>query len=286
MTFCNKLCHRFFVALGAAVYLFLHPSCGPTLTIPPLLSISIIGFMVLQLSATINDIIIMVISNLGSLRSFAPRKNIDIIIYISLVIYVGQIGWDVYSTYTIFSPQVVDEQLTNCTSYATAVKMYKAVVLSYWGVLVFLFCMYAILMDPFNCCLLSARLRNLEDDIIALEEARNTKRESNSDDYPTHLRQGAHSNNISCSVWLRQLCGSCNKRRGRISTPKKQALSDLAANFKVLFEDTDYAFLDIMAGLKLASLYHEKMREEDKDPIDLIKKVQNPQNRCINNFTY
>lgn len=265
---------RLFVSLGAAIYLFLHPDCPAiAVTIPHLLSLSIIGFMVLLLAAVINDIVIMVVSNLGSLRNFTPRKNIDIFLYISSVIFLGQIGWDIFSTYTIFSPQVIDEKLTNCTSYMTAVTVYKVVVLSYWGILVFLFCVYVILMDPCSRCLLSARLRNLEGDIIEVEQARNKKREPNSTDYPIHSRQGAHSNKISCSVWLRQLCGKCNERRGRISSPKEQALSDFAATFKVLFEDVDYAFLDIVAGLKLASLYHEKMRENNKNPADLIKKV-------------
>lgn len=265
---------RLFVSLGAAIYLFLHPDCAAIpVTIPPLLSFSIIGFMVLLLAAVVNDIVIMLVSNLGSLRNFTPRKNIDIFLYIGSAIFLGQIGWDVFSTYTVFSPQVINEQLTNCTSYMTAVTIYKAVVLSYWGIMAFLFCVYAILMDPCSRCLLSARLRNLEDDIIEVEQARNKRGEPNNTDYPIHSRQGAHNNKISCSVWLRQLCGKCHERQGRISTPKEQALSDFAATFKVLFEDVDYAFLDIVAGLKLASLYHEKMREKNKDPTDLIKKV-------------
>ncbi len=262
---------RLFVALGVAIYLFLHPGCKAIS--PPFLSTSIIGFMVLQLAAVINDVVIMIISNFGSLRNFTPRKNIDIFLYTGFAIYLGLIGWDIFSTYTVFSPQVTDEQLTNCTTYMTAATVHKVVVLSYWGVLVFLFCMYAILMDPCSRCLLSARLRNLEDDIIEVENARNKKREPNSSDYPIHSRRGAHSNKISCSIWLQQLCGKYNKRRGRISTPKEQALSDFAAAFKVLFEDVDYTFLDIVTGLKLVSLYHEKMREINKDPTDLIKEV-------------
>ena len=267
---------RLFVSLGAAIYLFLHPDCAAIpVTIPPILGLSIIGFMVLLLAAVINDIVMMVVSNLGSLQNFTPRKNIDIFLYIGFVIFLSQIGWDVFSTYTVFSPLVINEQLTNCISYNTAITVYKVVVLSYWGILILLFCVYAILMDPCSRCLLSARLRNLsfEDDIIEVEQARNKRGEPNSTDYPIHSRQGAHSNKISCSIWLRQLCGKCNERRGRISTPKEQALSDFAATFKVLFEDVDYAFLDIVAGLKLASIYHEKMREKNKDPTDFIKKV-------------
>ena len=261
------------MSLGAAIYFFLHPDCATVpVTLPPLLSLSIIGFMVILLAALINDMLIMVVSNLGSLRNFTPRKNIDILLYIGFVIFLGEIGWGVLNTYTVFSPQVATDE-TNCTSYMMAVRLYKAVVLSYWSIVVFLFCMYAIVMDPCNRCLLSARLRNLEDDIIEVEQARSERKEPNVTNYLIHYKQGVHSNKMSCTVWLRQLCAKRTERQGQISTPREQALSDFTTTFKALFEDINYSFLDIMAGLKLASLYHDKMRENNKDPTDLIKKV-------------
>ena len=268
--------YRLFVTVGAAVYLHVRPSCEASVTFPSILSISIIGFIVLQLAAVIIDVMIMVASNLGSLSNFAPRQNVVVLVYIGLAVFFALIGWDIFNTHTVFHPGISNEQLANCTSYTSAVTMYRAIVLTYWGVLVFLFSMYAILMDPFNLCLSSDRLRHFEDDIITLKAARDKGRIQNDNYHPIRQKQGAHSSNISFSVYLRELIArQCNRHQpGRIITPRNQAISDFTAIFSVIFKDFDYTFLDLSAGFKLASLYHEKLREQNKDPADLIKKVE------------
>ena len=257
---------RFYVTLGAAIYLFLHPGCEtPSLDIPLVLSISIIGFMVVQLAGIINDSIIMAISNLGSLSNFEPRKKIEIFVCIGAIIYFTEVSWDIYSTYSVFSPHVTAEQITNCSSYATALKIYQGVILSHWGIVIFLFLLYLFWLDPFHLVHLTSRPQQFEDDLAELEKTRRKE-------YPAHPKRGVHSNAISCIIWLKQCC----KKRG-ISTPRQQALRDLANAFEMLFEgieDMDYTFLDIVSGFKLMSVYHEKLRERNKDPAELIIKVR------------
>ena len=272
----SRFFYRLFVTVGAAVYLYVRPSCPTSIIIPSVLSISIIGFLVLQLAAVFVDVMIMAVSNLGSLHNCAPRQNVVVLVYIGSAIFFGLTCWDIFNTFTVFSSGISNEQLANCTSYTLALTTYRAIVLSYWGMLLFLFGMYAILMDPFNCCVGSARLRHLEDDIITLKTMRDKVRVQSDSYYHIHPKQGAHSSNMSFSVYLRELIGRhCNRRKpGQITTPRKQAISDFTAIFKVIFEDFDYTFLDLSAGFKLASIYHEKLREQNKDPTDLIKKVQ------------
>lgn len=252
------------MAIVSALHLFLRLDCI-ALVIPTLLIVSVIGFMVIQFAGIVNDSIIIAISNMGSLRNYSPRKGIEIFIYTGWIIYLIEIGWDVYSTYTVFSPQVADEQLTNCTSYATALTIYKAVVLSHWGLLFILFTMFTLLMDPFNCCLLSTKLKDIENSILALEEDRSKMLQS------TESGIGVHRNPFDCAAWCR-----CSSGGGVTTNSRNNALRDMVHVFRVLFDDLPhkYTFLDLVAGFRLQLLYHNKLRESDKDPTYLIKKVR------------
>ena len=269
------------MAVGSAAYLFLHPDCA-TLSIPLILSVSVIGFMAIQLAGLTSDILIMVVSNLGSLGNFMPRRKIELFIYIGWAIYLCQIGWDVYSTYTIFSPQVVTEQLTNCTSYSTALTIYKAVILSHWAVVVFLFAAFSCLMDPCGVCLLATKLRDIEDDLKELERKREARERIQSDEESAAVDtsvEGVHKVYINCSTWAYQCrrhhCHSpCSRRDQEISASKEKALGDMLNVFRVLFEGMDYTFLDLLSGFKLALIYHEKMRSAGKDPAGMMIRVR------------
>ena len=210
--------------------------------------------MAIQLAGIVNDMIIMVVSSHGSLSNFEPRKKVEIFVYVSCVIFLTQVGWNVFSTYATFSPQVMDEELTNCTSYATAVDIYEGVVLSHWASLIFVILLHVLWMDPLRCCHLQSKIQEYHDSLTALDQSGSS--------------QGVHSNTASLTTWLKQCC----KRRG-LSTARRQALGDMVSTFKVLFEDWEYTFFDVRSGLKLMSLFHEKMREKNKDPAGLIIKV-------------
>lgn len=248
--------YRILVAFASALQLFIRLEC-PTLVIPTLLTVSVIGFMVIQFAGIVNDFVTIVISNMGNLKNVVPRRKIEIFVYIGWIIYTFEIGWDVYSTYAVFSPQVADKQLTNCTSYDTALKIYRAVVLSHWGVLFILFAIFTFLMDPFNRCQLRSKINYIESSILALEEDRSRI---------VKTQTGVHRNTFSCAA----LCRCCAEGGALKST-----LGDVVHLFRVLFDglDVEYTFLDLVSGFKLLADYHKKLRESGKDPTNLIKRV-------------
>lgn len=216
--------------------------------------------MVVQCAGIVNDIIIIVVSSTGSLSNFSPRKKIEIFIYIAWLIYLVEICWDVFNTYTIFSPQVVDEELNNCTAYFSALTVYRAVVLSHWGLVVILFVVFTFLLDPLNCCLLSAKINDIEQVLKDMEEAGNEQT-----GFP-----GLHRNPFNIAAW----CQCCD--RGDVASRRQNALSDLVHLFREIFDglETEYTFLDLVAGFRLQLIYHKKLRESGKDPTHLIKKVR------------
>ena len=274
--------YRFFASLGAVIYLFLRPGC-PDLALPPLLSVSLIGFLVIQLAGAVNHVIIIITSSLGSLSDFMPRKKVDIFIYIGCVIYFVQIGWGVCSTYAVFSPQVVNDQLTNCTSFTTSLTINRAVILSHWAVVLLMFAGFACFLDPCGVCLVATKVKDIEDDLKAVEEKRK-KAESriqsdgeDSTDFETSA-SGLHSINCAVCVYKcrQNYCSSqsCSRQGERISVSKENALRDFTNIFQVLFEGMDYTFLDLWSGFKLAMTYHEKLRENGRDPADVMRKVR------------
>lgn len=217
-----------------------------------------IGFIVIQLTGIVNSIIIIIISNTGSLKNFLPRRRIEIFVYIGWIVYCVEVAWDIYSTYAIFSPQVKDEELTNCTSFVTGLTVYKAVVLSHWGIVIIVAAIFIFLLDPLNCCLLSARF----DDIDLMIQDRESGGE-NGIDYA-----GVHRNPFNCALWCRRCFNSSNAR--------KNALNDLVHLFRVIFDgnDTEYTYLDLFVGLRLQLIHHAKLRSSGKDPTHLIKRVR------------
>ena len=121
-------------------------------------------------------------------------------------------------------------------------------------------------MDPLGCYNLQSNIQKYYDDITDLENSRN---DTDSTVVPIGDKQGVHTNPASCVIWLRQCC-----KKRKVSTARKQALGDMVNTFRVLFEDWDYTFFDVRSGFKLMSLFHEKMREDNKDPARLIINVR------------
>ena len=226
--------------------------------------------MVIQLAGIINDIAIIVTSTRGSLSNFSPRKIIEIFMYIGWIIYFVEIVWDTYSTYTVFSPQVTDKQYTNCTSYSTSLTIFRAVVLSHWGLEIILLSVFIFLLDPLNCCLLSAKFNDIEAIVQALEEER--EKSSGGPETHDHNQTGIHNNPFNWAVW----CSRCCKKEGVAANSRNNALRDLVHLFRVIFDgmDTEYTYMDLIAGFRLQLIYHSKLRKSRKDPIDLIKKVR------------
>ena len=246
------------MALFSAIHLHIHQGC-PSLSIPILLSVSLIGFMVLQFSSIVNDLVIIGISAAGSLKNYAPRQKIEYFLYIGWFIYVVEICWDAFSTYTIFSPPVATEQLHNCSSYSTSLIIYKVVVLSHWALLIISFSLFTFLFDPLNCCLLSARFNDIEQSIDESESAGGRSK-----------LIGVHRNPFSCATW----CQCCN--RGDVASNRNNALRDLVHVFRVIFDglETEYTFLDLVAGFRLQLTYHSRLRDSGRDPTQLIRKVR------------
>ena len=253
------------MAFVSALQLFIHAGCSVTTpSIPLLLAVSVIGFVVIQLVGIVNTIIVIVISHTGNLMNVLPRRKIEIFVYISLLIYFVEVGWNIYSTYAIFSPQVEEEQPNNCTSYSTGLTVYKVVVLSHWGLVVFLTAMFIFLLDPLNCCLLGAKINDIEEAIQEWDNERSNGNEGNH-------RDGLHTNPFSCAIW----CRGCNRGEQALNS-RKNALSDVVHLFRVLFDglETEYTFLDLLAGFRLQLVYHNEIRSSGKDPTDLIQKVR------------
>lgn len=241
------------MGIGTLVYLFLRPGCS-SLPVPIILFVSLIGFSVVQLAGVFNDLIIMAISNLGSLSRTEPRKRVEFFIYIALSIYLFEIAWDTFSTYTVFSDTVSSLQV-NCTSYRNVLSIYRAVVFIDWAVLAVIFAVFFVLLDPLGCCLFKSLIRNIEDD---LERAR---LEVDGEDGTVEHRPGVHKNYIDGSLWLhrckRQYCQCL--RRGGLSNSEQDALSDVVKAFGVLFSDVDFTFTDILSGFRLALVYHRRL---------------------------
>ena len=253
--------YRIFVAVGALVYLLLRPGCL-SLPVPVILYVSVIGFALVQLAGVFNDLVILVISNLGSLAVTEPRKKVEFFIYIAFSIYMFEIAWDAFSTYTAFSSFVNSPlELANCTSYSNVVIIYKIVVLLDWAVLATIFLIFMALFDPLGCCLFKSLIRNIEDD---LDRAR---LEADSEDGTIEHRPGVHKNYIDGSLWLhrckRQYCQCC--RRGGLSNSEQDALGDVVKAFGVLFSDVDYTFTDVLSGFRLALVYHRKLVSKQAD---------------------
>ena len=221
----------------------------------------------IQVAGIVNDITIIVTSTRGSLSNFSPRRKIEIFMYIGCLVYLIEIFWDIYSTYTVFSPPVTDEQYTNCTTYSTSLTIYKAVILSHWGLEIIILAMFIFLLDPLNCCLLSAKFNDIEEVVQILEEERDTSSESGA-----HSQTGVHSNPFNCAVW----CSRCCKKDGVAANSRNNALRDLVHLFRVIFDglDTEYTYLDLVAGFRLQLIYHSKLRKSGNDPTHLIKKVR------------
>ena len=263
--------YRTFVALVSAIYLLQKDGCPAGLDIPTLLAVSVIGFMVIQLAGIFNDIAIIVSSTRGSLSNFSPRKIVEIFIYIGWIIYFVEIIWDIYSTYSVFSPPVTDEQHTNCTAYSTSLTVFRAVVLSHWGLEIILLVVFIFLLDPLNCCLLSAKFNDIETVVQVLEKEREKDSELETDAHD-HDQPGVHNNPFNWAVW----CSRCCKKEGVAADSRNNALRDLVHLFRVIFDglDTEFTYLDLIAGFRLQLIYHSQLRKSGNNPIDLIKKVR------------
>lgn len=212
--------------------------------------------MLVQFGGILNDVIIIAVSSRGSLSNFSPRKKIELFVYFGWAIYFVEIGWDTFSTYAIFSQEVQAEELGNCTAYSTALTIYKVVILSHWGVVIMLCVFFTFLLDPLNCCLLSAKINDIEQVLEDVE-----KSDSEHANFP-----GLHRNPFNFAVW----CCWCGG-----GTNRKNALSDLVHLFRVIFDghETEYTFLDLVAGFRLQLIYHSKLRDSGIDPTNLIKEV-------------
>lgn len=241
------------MAIGTIVYLFLRPDCL-SLPVPTLLYVSIIGFSVIQLAGVFNDLVVMAVSNLGSLARTEPRKKVEFFIYVAFSIYLSEIAWDTLSTYTVFSETVSSLQV-NCTSYKNVLTIYRVVVLFDWTVLAVIFAIFFVLLDPLGCCLFRTLIRNIEDD---LDRAR---LEADSEDSTVEHIPGVHKNYIDASLWLHRCKRQCCQcfRRGGLSNSEQDALSDVVRAFGVLFSDVDFTFTDILSGFRLALVYHKKL---------------------------
>ena len=224
--------------------------------------------MVIQFAGIINDTIIILISTRGSLRDFSPRKIVEFFIYIAWTIYLIEILWDTYSTYTVFSPPVVDEEHTNCTSYSTSLAIFRAVVLSHWGLEIILLAVFVFLLDPLNCCLLSDKIKDIEQ---MLEKERKKDGDGGTEAHDHTDQPGVHNNPFNWAVW----CSRCCKKEGVPAGSRNSALRDLVHLFRVIFDgmDTEFTYLDLIAGFRLQLLYHSELRRSGNNPIDLIKKV-------------
>ena len=266
---------RIFVAVGTVAYLILRPGCL-SLSVPIIFYVSIIGFCLIQLAGIFNDLIIMGISNMGSLAVTKPREKVEFFLYIALFIYFFEFAWDAFSTYTVFSDPVSSLQ-ANCTSYSNVVNIYRAVVMIDWAVLAAIFVTFFILLDPLGCCLFSSLIRNIESD---LERAR-----IEADGGTIQHRPGVHKNYIDASLWMHrckhQYC-QCF-RRGGLSNSERDALGDVVKAFGVLFSDVKYTSTDILSGFRLALVYHRKLFEKRKtggywqkggDPTEEMKNVR------------
>jgi hypothetical protein len=231
----------------------------------------VIGFIVIQFVGIINDTAIILISARGSLRDFSPRKIVEVFIYFGWTIYFIEILWDIYSTYTIFSPPVVDEQHTNCTSYSTSLTIFRAAVLSHWGLEIILLAVFIFLLDPLNCCLLSAKFNDIEKMVQVLEKEREKESGGGGIEAHDHHQPGVHNNPFNWAVWFSRCC----KKEGVPADSRNNALRDLVHLFRVIFDgmDTEFTYLDLIAGFRLQLLYHSELRRSGNNPIDLIKKV-------------
>ncbi len=249
------------MAIGTIVYLVLRPGCL-TLSVPGTLYVSIIGFSMIQLAGTFNDLIIMAISNMGSLAVTKPRDKIAFFLYIALFIYFFEFAWDAFSSYTVFSDSVSSLR-ENCTSYSNVVVIYRVVVMIDWAILAAIFITFFILLDPLGCFLFSSLIRDIEADLKRLR--------LEPDGEPGH---GVHENYIDASLWLHrckhQYC-QCFRRDG-LSNSERDALGDVVKAFGVLFSDVNFTFSDILSGFRLALLYHKGLN--GGDPAEEMKHVK------------
>ena len=258
---------RIFVAIGTIVYLILRPGCL-SLSVPVVLYASIIGFCLVQLAGIFNDLIIMGISNMGSLAVTKPREKIVFFLYIALFIYFFEFVWDAFSTYTVFSDPVNSIRV-NCTSYSNVVVIYRVVVMIDWAILAVIFITFFILLDPLGCFLFSSLIRNIEADLERLRV------EPDGESKPGH---GVHENYIDASLWLhrcrRQYC-QCLRRDG-LSNSERDALGDVVKAFGVLFSDVNYTFTDILSGFRLALVYHRGLAGGDP-----AEEMTNVRSSCV-----
>ena len=257
-----------FVSIGTIVYLFLRPGCL-SLPVPVIFIVSLIGFVAIQLAGLFNDLVVMAISNLGSLAVSEPRKKIEFFIYVAFLIYFIEVGWDSFSTYTVFSDTVTATDLINCTSYTNVLTIYRAVVLIDWAVLAAIFVIFSFFLDPLGCCMFRSMIRNIEAD---LEQSRV---ESDGGSESGEYRPGVHKNYIDASLWLhrckRQYCQCL--RRGGLSSSEQEALSDVVRAFGVLFSDVDCTFTDVLSGFRLALSYQRNLKRKSCDPTEEMRNV-------------
>ena len=254
---------RIFVVIGTIAYLVLRPGCL-SLSVPIILYVSIIGFSLVQLAGIFNDLIILGISNMGSLAVTKPRDKIAFFLYVALFIYFFEFAWDAFSTYTVFSGPVSSLRV-NCTSYSNVMIIYRAVVMIDWAVLAAIFVTFFILLDPLGCFLFSSLIRDIEADLKRLRV------EADGESKPGH---GVHKNYIDASLWLHrckhQYC-QCFRRDG-LSNSEREALGDVVKAFGVLFSDVNFTFTDILSGFRLALVYHKGLT--GGDPAEEMKNVR------------
>ena len=251
------------MAIGTIAYLVLRPGCL-SLSVPIILYISIIGFSLVQLAGIFNDLVVMGISNAGSLAVPKPRDKIVIFLYIALFIYFFEFVWDAFSTYAVFSDPVSALRV-NCTSYSNVVIIYRAVVMIDWAILAVIFVTFFILLDPLGCFLFSSLIRDIEADLERLRVE---------PDGETKSGRGVHQNYIDASQWLhrckQQYC-QCFRRDG-LSNSERDALGDVVKAFGILFSDVNFTFTDILSGFRLALVYHKGLARGD--PAEEMKHVR------------
>jgi len=214
---------------------------------PQTLTVALVGLLFFYCMGLITAFACGTISSLGSLTRPKPRRGVNVILHLFLLLFISELPWLVYSTQAATSSSVIPAN--NCTSYSNVVYMFYVEIGIAWVIYLIILAWYMIVVDPCKCFSIPILLKRLQPLKAQHLSSEATRPASN---------QGLHD--VFCRVCCQ--CDGIKKKKKSART----AIADLLKTIGITFGDFNATFTDLGAGFMLVKQYQRDLSTQGKNP--------------------
>ena len=284
---------RLIYGLVVCTYVFLLHAWCERVQVSVSLQVALLGLLTLSLLLTLCYVITAILSSRGTLIRTRPRDKVVGVVYVWVLLSLLEVGWYVFSMYVVVATglELGDtgsgnggmgvavesgsgmEERGLCSSYKSWVIQFGVLVGLGWILCGLFASVFLFGLDPCGCFLPARLVSRLADSHERHKQDYMDKLLRDYDEYDD--TNGHHSNDVGCSLVcsrLKQSCCPCLRRDG-LKTSRRDAFYDVVKVLRLLFQDTDATFSDILAGFLLANLHQRRLKAANKNRESELSKV-------------